>query len=248
MRVVAATDVGRMRSGNQDAYVVEELRPQEGWALLAVADGMGGHAAGEVASSLAVQILHEHVAAAQAAWAGAPDAAAGLREAALAAHAGIVAAQQANPAYAGMGTTLTAAVVAGPEVAIVHVGDSRAYRVGKDGEIEVLTEDHSVVGELVRAGRLTEEQAMHHPQRNLLTSALGAPGEVRIDTRVATWEVGDILILCTDGLTNLVTAAELAEAARDPAGLDTLPARLVELANDRGGYDNVTVVATVRER
>lgn len=248
MLVVAATDVGRMRSGNQDAYVVEELRSGEGWALLAVADGMGGHAAGEVASSLAVQILQERVAAAQSAWTGGSDAAVGLREAALAAHAGIVAAQQANPAYAGMGTTLTAAVVAGPEVAIVHTGDSRAYRVRKGGSIEMLTEDHSVVGELVRAGRLTEEQAMHHPQRNLLTSALGAPGPVRIDTRVATWDVGDILILCTDGLANLVTAAELAEAARDPAGLDTLPARLVELANDRGGYDNVTVVATVRER
>lgn len=248
MRVVAATDTGRWRPGNQDAYVAEELCPDTGWTLLGVADGMGGHAAGEVASALAIKVLQERARASCGSWAGAADAVAGLRDIALAAHAGILAAQQANPAYAGMGTTLTAAVVMGPELALVHAGDSRAYRVRADGTIDTLTEDHSVVGELVRDGQLTEEEAMQHPQRNVLTSALGAPGPLRVDALRYTWDVGDILILCTDGLTNLVTAAEVARAARDPADFGSLAQRLVDLANGRGGYDNITVVATMRER
>lgn len=249
MKFSAQTDCGRVRSSNQDAYALEVLDPGAGHAFLAVADGMGGHAAGEVASALAVQTVKERVLAGVTAWAGDDERLQGLQEAMEAAHGAILDAQHQDPNQAGMGTTLTVALLWGGILYIGHTGDSRAYLVQAGGGIRQLTDDHSVVGELVRGGNLTESEAMNHPQRNLLTSALGAQGRLRLDVLATSWEPGDTLILCSDGLTNLVSSAEIANLAISLAASGEFPAlaqRLVELANERGGHDNITVVAARR--
>lgn len=256
MRISAASDVGRVRTTNQDSYCAVDLRPAWDGHAFAVADGMGGHMAGEVASAVAVMTfldaVREHLARA--------DGEASLAQAIIAAfHAANAAVATADPPPAagagktnhgqpGMGTTLTAVLVNGQALAWGHVGDSRAY-LFHAGELRQLTQDHSVVGELVRQGRLSAVEAAVHPQRNVLTSALGMPTLEQIDNGRAELQPGDALLLCTDGLSNLVGPQELAKAVRDASGSpddwDTLAARLVELANRRGGHDNVTLVAVM---
>ncbi|MFO7173165.1 MAG: Stp1/IreP family PP2C-type Ser/Thr phosphatase [Bacillota bacterium] len=248
MKFSAQTDRGRVRPSNEDAYCLEVLDEGAERALLAVADGMGGHAAGEVASALAIATLRERVLAQALRWNGDDERLQGLGEAIVAAHAAILAAQGEDPRRAGMGTTLTAVLIWGEYLYIGHTGDSRAYLVGAEGGIRQLTDDHSVVGELVRGGSLTELEAMQHPQRHLLTSALGTQGRLRVDLQATLWHPGDVVILCSDGLTNLVTAAEIAERVRLIAvdQFDSLARELVDLANSRGGHDNITVVAARR--
>lgn len=262
MRVSAASDVGQLRTTNQDAYCAVDLRPAWEGHAFAVADGLGGHVAGELASATALmtfldavrdvveqsdrhaRLTQVLVAAIRTANAAVARAGRGAGQPAQVASGG----GQAGPAQVGMGTTLTAVLLNRDSLAWGHVGDSRAY-LFRDGALRQLTRDHSVVAELVRQGRLSADEAAVHPQRNVLTSALGMPALAEIDSGHAELHPGDALLLCTDGLFNLVAPAELertvADASERPDEWHALAPRLIELANRRGGPDNITLVAVL---
>jgi protein phosphatase len=241
VQFAGVTDIGRVRQTNEDSYCLEELGPGDTW-LLAVADGLGGYQGGEVASRIAIQTIRGEVAQPprpepDLPWMRRLETAIGAAHARIALEAAA-----AGGDLAGMGTTLTAVVVEGIRVFWGHVGDSRAY-VLRAGRLRLLTRDHSVTGQLVADGFLAEEAARRHPQRNLLTQALGLPGDITVETGAAELEPGDWLILTTDGLTTVVGGEEIVRSARRVERPLALCERLVALANERGGPDNITVLA-----
>jgi PPM family protein phosphatase len=222
------TDTGRQRNANEDAYFA---RPP----LFAVADGMGGAQAGEVASRLAAESF-------EPVQRGEESPEAYLRAIARTANARIHRLAQADSSRSGMGTTLTAALVEDDEVSFAHVGDSRAYRF-RDGELKLLTSDHSLVEELRRQGRLTDEEAEDHPQRSIITRALGPEREVEVDTMTYQARPGDVYLLCSDGLTTMLREDRIAATLASSDSLDDAVLSLVRQANEAGGRDNITVVA-----
>jgi protein phosphatase len=228
-RAAGVTDTGRRRLRNEDAFVCEP-------PLFAVADGMGGARAGETAARLAAAALEE-----SGARADGEDALVALI---VEANRRIWEQALADPSKAGMGTTVTAALVAARAgtVAIGHVGDSRAYRV-RDGILEQLTTDHSLVAELVSSGVLTQEEAERHPQRSAITRALGTEPTVDVESFTVAGEPGDIFLICSDGLPTMVSDDEVASAILSSDGDPAAAAEaLVAAANARGGEDNITVV------
>ncbi|HXB64220.1 MAG TPA: Stp1/IreP family PP2C-type Ser/Thr phosphatase [Solirubrobacteraceae bacterium] len=229
----AGTDTGLQRRANEDALLARA-------PLFVVADGMGGAQAGEVASKVAVEFFHAGLPDGDGDGAGAERA---LAAHAHAANARIHTLSRENAEQAGMGTTLTAVYVGEREVAIAHVGDSRAYCL-RDGELLRLTDDHSLVDELIREGRLTPEEAEEHPQRSIITRALGPEETVEVDTRSFRARAGDIYLLCSDGLTSMVPEARLAELLRTHADapLRDTGELLIAEANRAGGRDNITVI------
>jgi protein phosphatase len=226
----ARTDTGRARSANEDSYWVHS-------PLFVLADGMGGAQAGEVASQTAVGVFADQ--------GGLPDGPGTYEErlAALVAQANgrVYSQAQSDDQFAGMGTTLTVAYVGEDDLAIAHVGDSRFY-VLRDGELEQLTDDHSLVGELVRRGQISAEEAEDHPQRSIITRALGIEGEVTVDH--FSWPVrdGDVFLLCSDGLTGMVPDGRVAEILAGAPSLAVAAQQLVAAANEAGGRDNITVI------
>jgi serine/threonine protein phosphatase PrpC len=223
----AATDTGRQRRANEDSLLARS-------PLFVVADGMGGAQAGEVASRIAVDVFEE----------GLGDTAepeSGLAARAGAANVRIHELSHSNAEHAGMGTTLTAVYVAPEEVAIAHVGDSRAYRL-RAGELTRLTDDHSLVDELMRQGKITPEEAVDHPQRSVITRALGPEPSVEVDTRSFLARAGDVYLLCSDGLTTMLAEERVAELMRSHARLRDAGEALIAAANEAGGRDNITVV------
>jgi len=229
----ARSDLGRRRLANEDSYA---LAPELG--LFLVADGMGGHRAGQVASGLAARAA---VATLRTLRDGRRGAAWRLRACVAAANAEILASSRSKPELAGMGTTVVALLAEGDRVALAHVGDSRAYRV-RGGAIRRLTDDHTLVGELVRRGEISERAAASHPQRHVLLRALGVRRNVDPDLLELAPEPGDLYLLCSDGLTGQVEDAEIAELVAGESELDAACERLIDLANRRGGDDNITVV------
>lgn len=222
------TDVGRQRQANEDSYMARS-------PLFVVADGMGGAQAGEVASLTAIQAFQ----------AGLPD---GVPEEAIertiaAANRNIHEQAHADPSLAGMGTTITVAAVDSDaeRVVIGHVGDSRAYRL-RDGIIQRLTKDHSLVEEMRRRGQITEEQAEDHPQRSIITRALGPEPEVQADLVAVPSDPGDIFLLCSDGLTTMIGDEKIRELLMGATSLDAAARTLVDEANRAGGRDNITVI------
>lgn len=231
----AITDRGRLRPQNEDAYIA---RPDLG--LFVVADGMGGHAAGEVASAMAVETVARDLSAPPAT---AQDAERALVASLGAANRAILERAAREPEKTGMGTTLTALLLlpqTGTSV-IAHVGDSRAYRL-RDGGLEQLTRDHTWVQEQVDAGLLSPAQAHHHPYSSVLTRVIGVYTDVEVDTRRDRARAGDLLLLCSDGLTGMVDDDELRTLLARDLPLHELAAQLVEAANLRGGLDNITAV------
>jgi len=223
----ALSDVGRQRSANEDSFV-------ESPPFFAVADGMGGAKAGEVASKIAADAF------AEADWPPA-EGEAQLREIAQSANRRIYDLAQAEESRRGMGTTLTAALVSEDEVSLGHVGDSRAYLL-RDGELEQLTRDHSLVAELERTGQIGPGEAEHHPQRSIITRALGPERDVDVDTYTVAGRADDVFLLCSDGLTSMISSDEVASILRSAATLDEAATSLVRSANQSGGKDNITVV------
>jgi len=203
--------------------------------LFVVADGMGGAQAGEVASHIAVETFADGLGSD-----GAPPEER-LAERVRAANAQIYEQSQTNAEQAGMGSTLTAVYVGPEEIAIAHVGDSRAYLL-RDGELMRLTDDHSLVDELVRQGRLTPEEAEDHPQRSIITRALGPEPEVEVDTRTHRGRDGDVYLVCSDGLTSMIHEAQVAEILIAEPDLRAAGAALIAAANAAGGRDNITVL------
>ncbi|MHB0885231.1 MAG: Stp1/IreP family PP2C-type Ser/Thr phosphatase [Bacillota bacterium] len=243
----ARTDIGLVRQANQDSYHVGPVG-NRGYFLLAVADGMGGYAGGEVASRLAIESIGQAIAG-PGPWDADPVDPSSIREALVRAF------EQANervfqaaehlPEYRGMGTTLTAILIPpgpGRPVVLCHVGDSRAYRLS-DGRARQLTDDHSFVGELLKNGDLTEAEAMTHPHRNILTKALGTDDHLPVDSGTIEAVGGDTFVICSDGLSSLVAQDEVAAAINASDDLQAALDQLVELAKKRGGPDNITVVA-----
>jgi serine/threonine protein phosphatase PrpC len=222
------TDTGRQRNANEDAYLARG-------PLFAVADGMGGAQAGEVASRLAAESF-------EPVKRGEESPEAYLRAITRTANARIHRLAQADSSRSGMGTTLTAALVEDDEVSFAHVGDSRAY-LFRDGELKLLTSDHSLVEELRRQGRLTDEQAEDHPQRSIITRALGPEREVEVDTMTYQARPGDVYLLCSDGLTTMVREDRITATLADAESLEEAVSSLVREANEAGGRDNITVVA-----
>jgi PPM family protein phosphatase len=218
----ALTDVGREREGNEDSLLVQP-------PLFAVADGMGGAQAGEVASGMAVETLAD---------ARGPHQLASVIEEA---NARIHGRAQQDRALEGMGTTVTAAWVGAGELTIAHVGDSRAYRLRGD-ELEQLTEDHSLVGNLVRMGSITPAEAEDHPQRSVILRAVGVEPHVEVDVREYEIADGDVYLLCSDGLSGMVRDEVIAATLGLGASLDDTAEMLIQLANASGGLDNITAV------
>ncbi len=224
---VRRTDTGRQRKGNEDSSFA---RPP----VFVVADGMGGAQAGEVASQIAVEAFEEGLPST-----GTPEAR--LAEIVQEANRRIHELSRLEHERAGMGTTLTAAYLDDRQVAIAHVGDSRAY-LFRNGTLKRLTRDHSLVGELVRQGKLTEEQAEEHPQRSIITRALGPEPDVEVDTWTYPANAGDVLLLCSDGLTSMIPEERITEILGSAPSLSDAGDQLIAAANAAGGRDNITVV------
>jgi PPM family protein phosphatase len=222
-RRAAASDPGKRRRRNEDAYVVEP-------PLFAVADGMGGAQAGEIAAKIAASVLRES------------SGGAAVAELIKEANRRVYEAAAEDQTRSGMGTTITAALVEDGVVQIGHVGDSRAYRI-RDGELEQLTEDHSLVAELVRSGKLSPEEADTHPQRSVITRTVGTDPDVDVDTFSVDARPGDVFFICSDGLTTMVDDRSiLAIVQKNRASLDKTVHALVDAANKGGGEDNITIV------
>ena len=233
LRTGVRTDIGRRRSANEDCYALDaEL------GVYLVADGMGGHTAGKVASELAATAAVRAVRALAGANASLAEK---LRYSVAASNRAIFEAARAKPELAGMGTTLVALLAGGERLALAHVGDSRAYRV-RAGGIRQLTDDHSLVAELVRRREISESAARGHPHRHVLTRALGVRPAVEPDLVELTPAEGDVFALCSDGLTGLVRDEEIARAINTGGDLDAVCEVLVDLANERGGEDNITIL------
>jgi protein phosphatase len=247
LSAVGATDVGRKRQLNEDVFLIDDAL-----GVYLVADGMGGHAAGEVASRLAadeiVHALAEPDSSSDETWPehwdrDRSETANHLVDAILAGHERVTNAVNRDENLKGMGTTVVAAIhpAASRTLVICHVGDSRAYRWRRD-RLEILTQDHSWVHEQVAAGFLTEEAARTHPLKNVVTQALGGSSQPRVDTLETELRSGDVYVLCSDGLNSMLTDDEISEILAENASLEELTRRLIGAANDRGGNDNVTVV------
>ncbi|HEX6678926.1 MAG TPA: Stp1/IreP family PP2C-type Ser/Thr phosphatase [Actinomycetes bacterium] len=231
-RLGASSDVGRMREGNEDSFLASG-------SLAAVADGMGGHLAGEVASAAATEELRSLQDG--EAWRGERSPGDALKSAVMEANRRIREMASGDKSLEGMGTTITALLSDGDVVHLAHVGDSRAYLLRK-GELSQLTEDHTLVQELVKQGKLRPEDAKRHPQGSIITRALGVDPEVQVDTATFKIVSGDRLLLCTDGLTGVVDQSTIRNVllrVRDPQRASE---KLVALANEQGGPDNITVV------
>jgi PPM family protein phosphatase len=227
-RTVAMTDTGRRRRRNEDVYVADP-------PIFAIADGMGGAKAGEIAAALAADALRE-----TGDGGSGEDAVVTLIQ-----EANRRVYQRANEdaAASGMGTTMTVALLENGRVRIGHVGDSRAYLI-RDGELSQLTDDHSLVGELVRSGKLTPEDAESHPQRSVITRALGTDPDVDVDTVTIETRSGDLFLLCSDGLYSMVGDDRILELVeRNRRDLDRAAKALIAAANKGGGEDNITIVA-----
>lgn len=231
LTTAAVTDTGRSRERNEDAMIAGE-------AVFAVADGMGGHLAGDVAAATAllpVEALDGRV------YPDAASARAALLDAILAANAAVVRKAADDPGLRGMGTTLTATIVEGRRLHVGHVGDSRAYLI-RDGALTQLTRDHTLVAHLIEKGQITEEEAATHPHRSIVTRAIGVDVDIDVDTLTIELEDGDEVLLCSDGLTGPLSDEEILQTLLDNADVEEAAQALVDLANDHGGPDNITVV------
>lgn len=233
LRTAARSHVGMRRQANEDRYA---LVPDLG--LYLVADGMGGHAAGQVASQLAAEAAVRAIEALQGATVSLAER---LRHAVACANREIFLAADSKAELAGMGTTFVATLFGEERLALAHVGDSRAYLL-RQGRLRGLTDDHSIVAELLRRQAISEEAARAHPHRHVLTRALGVRPRIEPDLAEMTPLPGDVFVLCSDGLTSHLPDEAIAECVSREVDLDGAADRLVDAANHAGGLDNVTVV------
>ena len=231
MLACVKSDIGLVRQLNEDSYIF--VPPN----LFAVADGMGGHAAGEIASNLATKVVKEYVSQ----HVGSADTVQVLEQAISMANKVVYQTAKNISECAGMGTTVTVVYIDGNMAYWGHVGDSRLYLL-RDASIIQLTNDHSLVWELMQSGTITREEAASHPQRNILTRAVGSSEQVKIETGSIQTLPGDILLLCTDGLTNMVSEDEICNVIYSMPDIGEAVDKLISLANEAGGYDNITAV------
>ncbi len=238
MKIVAKTDKGVVRDNNQDAYAVGEFSDEVVWSV--VCDGMGGAAGGNIASELAVKVISEKINACYREKMRDSSIKNMLDSALTAANIEVYDFADAQPKLRGMGTTVVCAIVRDNQAYIAHAGDSRAY-IFNNGSVHQITTDHSLVQDLVNRGKLTVEEAENHPNKNLITRAVGVDKEIDIDFCQVDLDDEDTLLLCTDGLSNYVSNDEMIELMSDGKHY-AFADRLVKKANENGGGDNITVV------
>jgi|SRR5690625_1860704 len=237
------TDQGQIRSTNEDAGGI--FTNKKGQLLAIVADGMGGHLAGDVASELAVSFIKE-------AWEHEDyveepeEAEQWLQQTMDEVNRCIYERAIANKEYEGMGTTVVISLCTKEFVTIAHIGDSRCYFLNKDNFHQV-TDDHSLVNELVKTGQISETDAEKHPRKNVLLKAVGTEPEVHADIKTISWEANDRVLLCSDGLTNKINDAELEAQLRQTEELDEIAKEFIHLANERGGEDNISLAIVQRK-
>ncbi|MCE7794657.1 Stp1/IreP family PP2C-type Ser/Thr phosphatase [Salipaludibacillus sp. CUR1] len=243
MKGIFRTHTGKVRPHNEDDGAVKEN--QTGHMLALVADGMGGHQAGDVASKMARDGLLNY-------WKeidkqlSPKEAEEWLNDTVQKLNKEIFLQSRQNAQCEGMGTTLVAAVCTDEYVSFSNVGDSRVY-LFEDRQLKQMTEDHSLVGELVRSGQISEEEAEHHPRKNVLLRALGTEKSIEVDVRTISWREGDMLLLCSDGLTNMVSDEEISSYLSSSENLDEIAAQLVDHANKAGGEDNISLTLVRHE-
>jgi protein phosphatase len=231
------THRGKVRNRNEDAGGI--FYNSDGQMLAIVADGMGGHQAGDVASDMAASFIQEkwkemdkvEMPGELEKW---------MSQIIAEVNAAIFEYALNHPQHEGMGTTVVMAVCTEEFITIAHIGDSRCYLLNEDGLAQI-TEDHSLVNELVRSGQISKEDAEHHPRKNILLKALGTEQEVSEDVQTLSWEKGDQILLCSDGLTNKIIDEELKDLLSSNKNVDEIANEMLELANDRGGEDNITL-------
>ena len=236
MRYFAQTDVGKVRPLNEDAYYL----PQPGERFCAIADGMGGHNAGEVASAMAVQVFSDELRSCKVIHGMV------MRRAVEMANAAIHSHSETDASLSGMGTTFTGLAVQGENIHIAHVGDSRCYLI-RNGSIMRLTLDHTLVEEMVLQGLISPRDAKHHPKRNYITRALGTAARVEVDLIQVEKHKGDIFFLCTDGLSNHVEDRTIMEVTLGEGGWEEKLHTLIDYALQSGGSDNITAMYAVAE-
>ena len=225
MQFSAMTDVGMCRKINEDNYYV---KADGAFPYAIVADGMGGHKAGEIASMMVVDVIRNHL------------------EIKLHTEQDYVEAGETVSKIMGMGTTATLAMIFKDHLITAHVGDSRAYMITKN-EIKQITKDHSYVQELVSLGKITKEEAKRHPKRNFITRAMGAEDTVKVDVNIRPYE-GETVLLCSDGLVNYIDDDEIKDIVLTDGNLQDLTEQLINTANSRGGKDNITVIILKKEK
>ncbi|SDY74224.1 protein phosphatase [Evansella caseinilytica] len=237
MDAVFRTDVGQLRPNNEDdgAFSTDD----KGQMIVLVADGMGGHQAGDVASKMTKELIIKAWEENQTTFSP-KEAEKWLEDIINDVNGRIFTHAQENPECAGMGTTLVAAICNESFVSVAHVGDSRIYLKSGD-EMRQITADHTLVGELVRSGQITRDEAMHHPRKNVILRALGTEDSIKTDINTIHWDSGSHLLLCSDGLTDKLLDAEINEQLSCEQTLEDIANQLIAMANERGGEDNVTL-------
>lgn len=239
MRVLSFSETGCVRKNNEDAFLA-----LGDYGVYAVADGMGGHLAGEVAARTALDELKNS--ALQLREAEDLELEACVKEVLTRANRIVFESSTRNPANEGMGTTLTVLVFREQQVVIAHVGDSRAY-LWREQRLTQLTDDHSLVGELVRMGQITLEEADNHPQRHVLVRAVGAAWDIEVDAQFKEWKTGDAFLLCTDGFSNVISDQELTEELLKPLSWEEHLENMRQLILQRGAPDNFTALCCIAE-
>lgn len=237
LKAVYKTDVGRVRKNNEDSVGI--FINNDGQRLAIVADGMGGHLAGDVASSMTLTALKEMWEESERIQT-ADQAEEWLKSKIVQVNRDLFEHSNNHAECEGMGTTIEAVITTNLFATIAHVGDSRCYILNESG-FQQLTEDHTLVNELVRTGQISKEDAEHHPRKNVILRALGTEQTVNIDIKTITFEEGDNLLLCSDGLSNKVSEEEMAEILKNDDNLDKKAETLISLANEHGGEDNITL-------
>ncbi|AHD06061.1 Stp1/IreP family PP2C-type Ser/Thr phosphatase [Paenibacillus larvae] len=244
MRIAIQTDIGRIRMLNEDRAVIQNMK---GFALAIVADGMGGHQAGDVASQMAIDLIQKHLEQSLSESSSLEECKLCVEEAILKANQEIFEVASGREQFHGMGTTVVAALQTHDTMIIAHVGDSRAYKIDQSSIVQ-LTEDHTLVNELLKYGQLTPEEADHHPRRNVITRALGTDQEVQVDVQELGWKEKEIVLLCTDGLSGMVDETSIFTLIHSEANLQKAADRLVQAALEAGGDDNVTVILLANDQ
>ncbi|WP_425807201.1 Stp1/IreP family PP2C-type Ser/Thr phosphatase [Desulfitobacterium sp. Sab5] len=239
MKVLSFSETGCVRKNNEDSFLV---LPQYG--IYAVADGMGGHLAGEVASRTALEVLSEAAPELERLDLDALES--WVKNALIQANSRVFEASTASPAHEGMGTTLTVLVFKADQVVIAHVGDSRGY-LWRGEKLIPLTVDHSLVEELVRMGQISPEEAEKHPQRHVLVRAVGASQQIEVDSSCQDYLLGDVFLLCTDGFSNVISEPELIEELSKAGSWEEHMERMRQLILDRGAPDNFTALCCIAE-
>lgn len=242
------TDLGRTRPINEDGYYISEYSREYDTMYAIVADGMGGHKAGEVASSLAIEQISSYINRGFCVDMSVAELKDLLVTAVKHANRAIFEKSKEDPSCLGMGTTMTLCFLVGERGVVAHVGDSRAYLL-RGGSLHQVTTDHSLVNELVMKGQISAEEAANHPQKNVITRALGTDAGVEIDLYEFKIQPDDLLLLCSDGLSNMLSDSELAELMARGRGkpLSDMAKQLVDAANEKGGLDNITAVLLMKE-